>query len=70
MHSVPAAEDVPAGQLAQTVDSVHKFDVAPITGYFPRGQVTSPVQPAVGSPVDAPYLPAGHGEHVADPATE
>jgi hypothetical protein len=70
VHAVPAAEDVPAGQLAQTVDSVHKLDVAPITGYFPRGQDTSSVQAAVGSPVVDPYLPAGHGEHVADPARE
>jgi hypothetical protein len=66
----PEEADVPAGQLAQTVESVTSADEAPGRAYLPDVQDTSSVQAAVGSPVVDPYLPAGHGEHVADPARE
>ena len=66
----PVEEDVPAGQLAHTVASVHKFEVAPGSAYFPRGHETSPVQPLEVRPVVEPYFPAGQSWQVADPAIE
>ncbi len=56
---LPSAEEVPAGQEAQTVASVVVEDVAPARAYLPIGQVTVPEQALVGSPVVDPYLPAG-----------
>jgi hypothetical protein len=62
--------DVPAGQLAQILESVHKFDVAPGKAYFPRGQEIVLVQLLDVSPVVEPYVPAGQRVQVADPAVE
>ena len=55
----PDEADVPAGQIAQTVASVHIFEIAPGKAYFPRGHETSPVQSLEVSPVVEPNFPAG-----------
>jgi len=54
------AEDVPAGQLAQTVASVTVLDIAPGRAYLPMGQETVPVQVALERPGVEPNVPAAH----------
>jgi hypothetical protein len=56
---LPSADEVPAGQEAQTVASVVVEDVAPARAYLPIGQVTGPEQSAEERPVIEPYFPAG-----------
>jgi hypothetical protein len=55
------AEDVPAGQFAQTVKSVTVLDIAPGRAYLPGGQETVPVlQVALERPDVEPNVPAAH----------
>ena len=58
------AEDVPAGQLAQTVKSVTVLDIAPGRAYLPMGQETVPVQVALERPDVEPNVPASHRRQV------
>ena len=61
---LPAGDDLPAAQDAQTVESVRVFVLAPARAYFPTGQVNVPVQAAVCKPAVDPYVPAGQLEQV------
>ena len=55
----PDEAEVPAGQIAHTVERDVSEDVAPGKAYFPRGHETSPVQSLEVSPVVEPNFPAG-----------
>jgi hypothetical protein len=67
---LPAGDDLPAAQDAQTVESVRVFVLAPARAYLPTGQVNVPVQEAVCKPAVDPYVPAGQLEQVVEPAVE
>jgi hypothetical protein len=67
---LPAGDEKPAAQEAQTLELVKVFDVAPARAYFPIGQVIVPVHEALVKRVVDPYVPAGQLEHVVEPAVE
>ena len=56
----PDEAEVPAGQIAHTVERDVSEDVAPGSAYLPVGHETSPEQSLEISPVFEPYFPAGH----------
>ena len=64
LNLLSAAEDVPTGQFAQTVATVRVLDVAPGRAYLPAGQETVPLQVALESPDEEPYVPAAHVSQV------
>jgi len=68
---LPAGDENPAAQEAQTLELVKVFDVAPARAYFPIGQIIVPVHVALVRPGVDPYFPAAHGVHaVVEPAVE
>jgi hypothetical protein len=64
LNTLDTTEVVPAGQFAQTVESVTVLDVAPGRAYLLMGHETVAVQVATESPVVEPYFPAAHRRQV------
>ena len=64
LSTLDSIEVVPAGQFAQTVESVTVLDVAPGKAYLLMGQETVPEQLALESPVTEPYFPAAHRRQI------
>ncbi len=67
---LPASDEKPAEQEAQTLVLVKVFDVAPGRAYLPAGQVIVPVQVAVVNLVVDPYVPAGQLMQLVNPPVE
>ncbi len=59
---LPAKDEVPAAQDAQTLELVKVFDVAPARAYFPIGHDNDRQAP----PLPVVYVPAAHCEQSAE----
>ena len=60
----PPVENCPGTQAVKGPDAL----VDPAGHSDPEGAVQLPLQVALVSPAEAPYLPAGHGVQLAEPA--